>query len=307
MYVIFVPCCASCLGLAFSFPISDLCLSSFQFHCLITWTKTTAICHLVSALLNGKFPKPGSKMAGVRVHVGKSISTVAKGGDKSTKSLNRAANRILVCAASNAAVDELAWKIHKNSIAGDGRSGVRKIVRYGFLPGQDRDKQTGKHDAAHPARHGNSDRDRFLEKINFDVQGGGISGPDRLRLSSCDVVCATLSGLGSKGFIDAISRDESNLTSEFDAVIVDEACQATEASCLIPLKYNPNLVVLVGDPQQLPAFVASQACEKNMFGRSLFERLQEQGWAVDMLHIQCEFLAFFQSPCPVRGRIYFVP
>lgn len=229
-------------------------------------------------------------MAGVRVHIGKSISTASQDGDKSTKTLNRAANRILVCAASNAAVDELAWKIHKYSIAGDGRSGVKKIVRYGFLPGQDRDKQPGRHDL-NLSRPAQSDRDKFLTKINFDAQGGtGVNGPNRFLLSNCDVVCATLSGLGSKGFIDAVSRDENNLTSEFDAVIIDEACQATEASCLIPLKYNANLVVLVGDPQQLPAFVASQECEKNMFGRSLFERLQEQGWAVDMLHIQCKFV-----------------
>jgi len=245
--------------------------------------KTTMICHLVSALLNGACPKPGSRMAGVRVHIGKSISTPSHDDDKSTKALNRAANRILVCAASNAAVDELAWKIHKYSVGGDGKSGVKRIVRYGFLPGQDRDKQTSRNDVNLP-RPAHSDRDKFLARINFDAQSGAGSSP--CLLSHSDVVCATLSGLGSKGFIDAVSRDDNNLASEFDAVIIDEACQATEASCLIPLKYNPNLCVLVGDPQQLPAFVASQECEKNMYGRSLFERLQEKGWDVDMLHIQ---------------------
>ena len=245
--------------------------------------KTTTICHLVSALLNGACPKPGSKMAGVRVHIGKSISTASSKGDKSTKALNRAANRILVCAASNAAVDELAWKIHKHSIAGDGRSGVTKIIRYGFLPWE----RAGDKGDPQLSRNSGSERDRFLAKINYDAQVS--NGQHRKLLSDCDVVCATLSGLGSKGFIDAVSKDESNTGSEFDAIIIDEACQATEAACLIPLKYNPNLLVLVGDPQQLPAFVASQECEKNMFGRSLFERLQEQGWGVDMLHIQCEF------------------
>ena len=221
-------------------------------------------------------------MAGTRVHIGKSISTTSSKGDKGTKALNRAANRILVCAASNAAVDELAWKIHKHSIAGDGRSGVTKIIRYGFLP-WDRAGTKGNLQS----RNNGSERDRFLAKINYDAQV--INGPHRTLLSDCDVVCATLSGLGSKGFIDAISKDETNTGSEFDAIIIDEACQATEAACLIPMKYNPNLLALVGDPKQLPAFVASQECEKNMFGRSLFERLQEQGWDVDMLHIQCKF------------------
>jgi len=244
--------------------------------------KTTTICHLVSALLNGACPKPGSKMAGVRVHIGKSISTASSKGDKGTKALNRGANRILVCAASNAAVDELAWKIHKHSIAGDGRSGVTKILRYGFLPWE---RAGTKGDAQLPRNYG-SERDQFLAKINHDAQLS--NGQQNKLLSDCDVVCATLSGLGSKGFIDAVSKDENNTGSEFDAIIIDEACQATEAACLIPLKFNPNLLVLVGDPQQLPAFVASQECEKNMFGRSLFERLQGQGWGVDMLHIQCE-------------------
>ena len=222
-------------------------------------------------------------MAGVRVHIGKSISTASSKGDKGTKALNRAANRILVCAASNAAVDELAWKIHKHAIAGDGRSGVTKIIRYGFLPWE----RAGDKGDPQLSRNSGSERDRFLANINYDAQ---VSNAQHGRLlSDCDVVCATLSGLGSKGFIDAVSKNESNAGSEFDAIIIDEACQATEAACLIPLKYNPNLLVLVGDPQQLPAFVASQECEKNMFGRSLFERLQDQGWGVDMLHIQCEF------------------
>lgn len=34
----------------------------------------------------------------------------------------------------------------------------------------------------------------------------------------------------------------------FDALIVDEAAQAVEVSTLIPLKYQPDAMVLVGDP-----------------------------------------------------------
>ena len=56
------------------------------------------------------------------------------------------------------------------------------------------------------------------------------------------------------------------------AVIIDEACQATEAECRIPFKYNPTTVTLVGDPQQLPvlSFTSSKIVE-----RSLFERLSK--------------------------------
>lgn len=254
--------------------------------------KTVTICHLVSFLLNGACPKPGSKMSGVKIHVGRSISSVAVGnGEKSDLKHNRASNRVLVCAASNAAVDELAWKIHKFSIGVDGKRGGLSMVRYGFLPGDGHDRYHTRREFLKREKPlaGIMERNKFLRDINYDVKAVSMIGKERKKvLSRAHVVCATLSGVGSKTFVDAVASDDRNLGSEFDLVIIDEACQATEASCLIPLKFNPKLVVLVGDPQQLPAFVASQSSEKGLLGRSLFERLQENGWPVDMLCTQCK-------------------
>jgi hypothetical protein len=65
-------------------------------------------------------------------------------------------------------------------------------------------------------------------------------------LGSCSVVITTLSGAGSKAFIDAVCRDPTRNDSEFDAVIIDEACQASEPESLIPFKYNPTTITLVG-------------------------------------------------------------
>lgn len=74
---------------------------------------------------------------------------------------------------------------------------------------------------------------------------------------------------------------------KFDAVIIDEAgyhnhfkiierfiflAQAVEPSCLIPLKYNPQAVVMVGDPCQLPATVFSKAAKEANYEQSLFKR-----------------------------------
>lgn len=56
-------------------------------------------------------------------------------------------------------------------------------------------------------------------------------------LEQADVVCATLSGTG---------HDYMSLLPEFDTVIIDEAAQSVELSCLIPLKYGCKRCVLVG-------------------------------------------------------------
>jgi senataxin len=98
-------------------------------------------------------------------------------------------------------------------------------------------------------------------------------------------VCATLSGAGSAA-VKAGDR-----CSAFDAVVVDEAAQAIEASALVPLPLicagggNRFKCVLVGDPQQLPATVLSRAAEERLYGRSLFERLQAAGREPHLLSV----------------------
>ena len=72
----------------------------------------------------------------------------------------------------------------------------------------------------------------------------------------------------------------------FDAVIIDEAAQAVEPSTLIPLKYNPATVVMVGDPCQLPATLFSKAAKDANYGQSLFQRLQTLGYPMTMLETQ---------------------
>lgn len=58
----------------------------------------------------------------------------------------------------------------------------------------------------------------------------------------------------------------------FSVLVIDEACQATEVSTLIPLLQNPSQCVLIGDPKQLPATVLSENTQNN-YNLSLFERL----------------------------------
>jgi superfamily I DNA and/or RNA helicase len=97
-------------------------------------------------------------------------------------------------------------------------------------------------------------------------------------LDSANIVCTTLSGAG----MDIFTKSHK----AFETVIIDEAAQALELSALIPLKYHAQRCILVGDPQQLPATVISQAAVKFDYKQSLFQRLQLCGHSVEMLTIQ---------------------
>lgn len=63
----------------------------------------------------------------------------------------------------------------------------------------------------------------------------------------------------------------------FDLALIDEAAQASELNCLVPLRLSPRSVVLVGDPSQLPATVISPLASRALLSRSLFERLAHAG------------------------------
>lgn len=60
----------------------------------------------------------------------------------------------------------------------------------------------------------------------------------------------------------------------FDACIIDEATQCTEPWTLLPLRFGVRGLVLVGDTQQLPATVLSQKAINYGLGNSMFDRIQ---------------------------------
>ncbi|ESW34239.1 hypothetical protein PHAVU_001G136200 [Phaseolus vulgaris] len=83
-------------------------------------------------------------------------------------------------------------------------------------------------------------------------------------LKSADVILTTLIGAFSKK-LDSTS---------FDLVIIDEAAQALEIACWIPL-LKGSRCILSGDHLQLPPTIQSVEAEKKGLGRTLFERLAE--------------------------------
>ncbi|CAL0310057.1 unnamed protein product [Lupinus luteus] len=83
-------------------------------------------------------------------------------------------------------------------------------------------------------------------------------------IKSADVVLTTLIG--------AFTRKLQSTS--FDLVIIDEAAQALEIACWIPL-LKGSRCILSGDHLQLPPTIQSVEAEKKGLGRTLFERLAE--------------------------------
>ncbi len=96
-------------------------------------------------------------------------------------------------------------------------------------------------------------------------------------IEEADVVCTTNSTAGSELLEDR----------HFDTLVLDEATQATEPSCLIPIT-KADEVVMAGDHRQLPPTVKSQEAEDKGLGGTLFERLiEDHGDRIaDMLTVQ---------------------
>lgn len=99
-------------------------------------------------------------------------------------------------------------------------------------------------------------------------------------LKSRDLVFATCVGAASK-----VLKEE-----RFDLVVIDEAAQALEPACWIPLLKAPR-AVLAGDHKQLAPTVKSPKAERMGLGVTLFDRLMA---AVGGTHSRLVFSFIFQ-------------
>ncbi|XP_016454624.1 putative helicase MAGATAMA 3 isoform X1 [Nicotiana tabacum] len=184
--------------------------------------------------------------------------------------------RVLVCAPSNSALDEIVLRILNTGIRDENdRAYSPKIVRIGLK-------------AHHSVQAVSMDYlvEQRLSGMDSQTgdrqkQGGPLKDKDSIRGSILDeavIVFSTLSFSASPVF--------SKLNRGFDVVIIDEAAQAVEPSTLVPLSNGCKQVFLVGDPVQLPATVISPIAGNFGYCISLFERLQRGGYPVQMLKTQ---------------------
>jgi senataxin len=188
--------------------------------------------------------------------------------------------KVLVCAPSNSALDEIVLRImHSGLLGPNGTSYSPTLVRVGVnvhhsvesvsMEALVRERVGEVGDlAAGAAASSEKKFERALEK-------------DRVKLAILDeaaVVCSTLSFSGSGMF--------ARMTSQFDVVVIDEAAQAVEPSTLVPLCYGAKQVFLVGDPRQLPATVLSSIATEHNYNQSLFKRFEQCGYPIHLLKTQ---------------------
>ncbi len=193
----------------------------------------------------------------------------------------RGRDKVLASAASNIAVDNLAEKLVARGL---------KVVRLGhparLLPAvvdSSLDAQVERSDGRRLIRELRKDLDtvqkrllrtrsyherkdlktelRYLRRGIRETENGIV----RSIIASAEVVLAT-----NIGAADSKLRDV-----EFDLVVLDEAAQAIEASCWIPL-LRGRRAVFAGDHRQLPPTIRSREAARGGLDVTLFERLADE-------------------------------
>jgi regulator of nonsense transcripts 1 len=207
--------------------------------------------------------------------------------------------RILVCAPSNTACDHLTGRLHLSGI---------KVIRM---------VAKSREDVASPVegltlhtrlKEAAQGYPEFLKLFKLKQTRGRLSAREERRyredrrrielniLESADIVCCT-----------CVSAGDARLSKvRFEHVLIDEATQATEPECLIPLVKGAKQVILVGDNRQLGPIVLSSMAAKAGLTQSLFERMTSLGIPSIRLDVQYRMhpvLAKFPSKTFYQGTL----
>lgn len=175
-------------------------------------------------------------------------------------------SKILVCAPSNVAVDQLAERIASTGV---------DVLRLTARSRESMSSSVEHLTIQHALRHGDHGFTRLQKLFELKDELGEFSAADEKEFAKlekkaseaiirkAEVICCTCSTAGNFKL--------QNLT--FSAVLIDEVTQASEPECLIPLVHGCKQVVFVGDHQQLgPVILNSKAADAGL-NKSLFERL----------------------------------
>ncbi|KAG5649646.1 hypothetical protein H0H81_002716 [Sphagnurus paluster] len=186
--------------------------------------------------------------------------------------------QVLVCAPSNVAVDQLTEKIHNTGL---------KVVRLTAKSREALDSSVG-FLTLHQQVANSTTHVELQKLIMLKTEQGELSSNDERKyktlirqcekeiLGAADVICCTCVGAG----------DPRLSKLKFRTVLIDEATQAAEPECMIPLVLGCKQVVLVGDHQQLGPVIMNKKAARAGLTQSLFERLVVLGNRPIRLQVQ---------------------
>ncbi|XP_034945660.1 probable helicase MAGATAMA 3 [Chelonus insularis] len=175
------------------------------------------------------------------------------------KSLGR--RKILLCAPSNKAVDSLLLQLLEAKSTFDENGLTIHIVRIG---NEDKiDDSVKEYSLVNQALRQKENRRISLFCIKQEI------------LKQADVIVGTLTSCYTNRSVTSVFGLCPFSRLSIPLCIIDEAAQATELLTLVPLMLGVQQLILVGDPQQLPPLVLSEAAKNHGYGASLFSRAEK--------------------------------
>ena len=260
---------------------------------------------------------PGTGKSKVIVNL---VTQILYGGCQNKKSL-----RILICAPSNAAIDEIVIRLlHIRSILKQKRFNMVRIGRSESMHPKTKDisvPQIAKRHLINMSKGIKTNTNNNIEDLSilqayinsFNAELGSIqnvqeekryslnrklfettvkyelmksnksideiNSKERARyqrmsedivLQGANIIACTLSSCYTNQMESLFGGHKERIS----VCIVDEATQSCEAETLIPLMLGVTTLVLVGDPNQLPATILSQRAKKLGLDQSVFSRIQ---------------------------------
>ncbi|RWS17111.1 DNA-binding protein SMUBP-2-like protein [Dinothrombium tinctorium] len=190
-------------------------------------------------------------------------------------------DRVLVCAPSNVAVDNMVEKLSDLNMKNMVRlghparvlSGAQQYSLDAILSRSDDykliDDIRKEIDTIHKSRSSSA----LKQELHLLVKE--LKRREKKALYEClrhsKIVLSTLTGCGADGVLKVIAKS-TDPDDYFDVVVIDECSQAIEASCWIALGYASKCV-LAGDHKQLPPTILSEKAAKEGLDLTLMERL----------------------------------
>ena len=231
-------------------------------------------------------------------------------------------SKILICAPSNAAIDEISARLATKGILNSELEKSKcKFLRFGLYDRKDKEKKyletmNGKilekysleylsdkkykkdidniserlENLRRQLNNYNKDKDKnigYIKNTEAEISNCLKLFADKKYqkslfehdiLVSTPILCTTLNNAGNERL--------KKIKLSYEYLIIDEASQCVEPSCLIPFCHNVKKLILVGDHMQLPATVFYPKAPKILYNRSLFERLIDNKYPRFILTVQ---------------------